>query len=152
MLDDDDDDVDLASAAQAVLSKSGTKLPATTKRKGALNRPGQEAKAWARKFTDDPRWEKMMWFWVENPEMMPPGVFNTLMFYRFGKPPQTLKVKGEIMARPYLGDGPEALALRAAQLAKRLQQLSDPASRAKLVGSTQDSDIIDAEVVGRTTG
>jgi|PlaIllAssembly_1097288.scaffolds.fasta_scaffold359793_2 hypothetical protein len=142
MYDDDDDDDSLSLPSKV---GSPPALPAR-KPKGALPRPGQEAKAWSRKFTDDPRWEKMIWFWIENPEMMPPGVFNTLMFYRFGKPPQTLKVKGEIMARPYLGDTPDALALRAAQLAKRLRTLSRE-TQGLLEESRDHSDIVDAEVM-----
>lgn len=103
-----------------------------SKPKGPLPRSGQEAKAWARRFVDDPRWDKMINFWIDNPEMMPPGVFTTIMTYRYGKPPQTVKVKGEIMARPYLGESAEGLALRAQQLADRLRELGDPAARAKL--------------------
>jgi hypothetical protein len=106
-------------------------LPAL-KPKGPLPRSGQEAKAWARRWTDTPGWDKMIQFWIDNPEMMPPGVFTTIMTYRFGKPPQTVKVKGEIMARPYLGESAEGLALRAQQLADRLKELGDPAARAKL--------------------
>jgi hypothetical protein len=112
------------------------KLPqpgdASGKPKG-LPKQGQEAKSWARKFTDSPGWNKMVQFWVDNPEMMPPGVFSTIMFYRYGKPPQTVRVKGEIMARPYLGDDFNALELRARQLAERLAQLQNPASKAKLI-------------------
>jgi hypothetical protein len=109
-------------------------LASSGRPKGSLNKVGQEAKAWSRQFVDDPRWAKMIWFWIDNPEMMPPGVFSTIMFYRYGKPPQTLKVKGEIMARPYLGESAEVLAVRAKQLADRLGKLADPAQRAKLVG------------------
>ena len=104
------------------------------KPKGAANKVTLHAKRWAAKFIEDPRWEKMIWFWVENPEMMPAGVFTTIMHYKFGRPPQTLKVKGEILARPYLGETPEELALRATQLAKRLEQLNDPIAQAKLIG------------------
>jgi hypothetical protein len=118
------------------LAQAQPLLP-TGKPKGPLTKAGQEAKAWSRKFVDDPRWDKMIWFWIENPEMMPPGVFATIMFYRYGKPPQTIKVKGEIMARPYLGEGPEVLARRARQLADRLStlaKLNDAPANAKLVG------------------
>ena len=134
---DDDDDVNLEDNLEEILYPVVTsakvhtdamasvraKLP-SQRPKGALPKVGQEAKAWSRKYVDDPRWDKMIWFWIENPEMMPPGVFSTIMFYRYGKPPQTLKVKGEIMARPYLGESPQVLALRAQQLYERLGQLA----------------------------
>ena len=110
------------------------------KPKGAGNAVTVQAKRWAAKFIDDPRWEKMIWFWVENPEMMPAGVFTTIMFYKFGKPAQTLKVKGEIMARPYLGETPEELSRRARQLADRLAKLNDPAANAKLINGGDEDD------------
>lgn len=108
-------------------------LPSAGRRKGTLNRQTLEGRAFAKTFTDDPRWEKMIWFWVENPEMMPAGVFSTIMFFRYGKPPQTVKVKGELMARPYLGESREELALRARQLANRLEALNDVVNQAQLV-------------------
>jgi hypothetical protein len=108
--------------------------------KGSGNKATVIAKRWAAKFVDDPRWEKMIWFWVENPEMMPAGVFTTIMYYKYGKPPQTVKVKGEIMARPYLGENPNELATRATQLAKRLSELNDPIAQAKLIGGEESEE------------
>ena len=88
--------------------------------KGVVPKQTAEAKAFSRTFTDDARWEKMTWFWIDNPEMMPAGVFTTLMYYRFGKPAQTVQVKGEILARPYLGQDQASLAAHAREIADRL--------------------------------
>lgn len=104
--------------------------------KGVVPKQTAEAKAFSRKFTDDLRWEKMIWFWIDNPEMMPAGVFTTLMYYRFGKPPQTVQVKGEILARPYLGQDQAELAAAARAIADRM----DAVSAAKLVESVADSE------------
>lgn len=99
--------------------------------RGGIPKRTAEAKAFARKFTDDDRWAKMINFWVDNPEMMPAGVFTTLMHYRFGKPAQTVEVRGEIMARPYMGQTTEELAMHARALAARL----DVVVAAKLIES-----------------
>ena len=88
--------------------------------KGVVPKQTAEAKAFARTFTDDARWAKMIDFWVDNPEMMPAGVFALLMYYRFGKPAQTVQVKGEILARPFLGQDQEQLAAHAREIADRL--------------------------------
>jgi hypothetical protein len=93
--------------------------------KGIVPKQTAEAKAFSRKFTDDDRWEKMIWFWVDNPEMMPAGVFTTLMYYRFGKPAQTIQVKGEILARPFLGQDQEQLAAEARKIADRLDVVAN---------------------------
>lgn len=137
-LEDDDEVIESVLPVKKEWPKDLALLP-KGKPKGSLNKVGIEAKRWAAKFVDDPRWEKMIWFWVENPEMMPAGVFTTIMFYKFGKPPQTVKVKGEIMARPYLGETPAELAARAQQLATRLARLNDPVANAKaLVEDTEE--------------
>jgi hypothetical protein len=140
------DDVDaLPEPGLPVWPKDKSLLPTSGKQGShrqprALSRGGVEARRWAQQFTDDPRWERMIWFWIDNPEMMPAGVFSTLLSYRFGKPAQTVKVKGEILARPYLGNTTEEMAMRAKQLADRLAALSDPSSQARLVGGDPSSD------------
>jgi len=78
----------------------------------------------------------MISFWIDNPEMMPAGVFTTLMYYRFGKPAQQLVVKGEITARPYQGEPRSVLAARARELAARL----DVVDLAKVVSSGEDGE------------
>ncbi len=104
--------------------------------KGVVPKQTAEAKAFSRKFTDDVRWEKMIWFWIDNPEMMPAGVFTALMYYRFGKPAQTVNVKGEILARPYLGEDQAALAAHARALAVRI----DEVAAAQLIESAKGSE------------
>lgn len=124
-----------ADIAPVVVGASEPTL-ANGRPKGIVPKQTAEAKAFSRKFTDDERWEKMIWFWIENPEMMPAGVFTTLMFYRFGKPAQTVNVKGEILARPYLGQDQAALAAHARAIAARLDEVVE----AKLVSDTEEKD------------
>jgi hypothetical protein len=141
MGDFDDDIKPVPRESNAPRDVHGALLP-KGRAKGSLNRQTLEARSFAKKFTDSDKWEKMIWFWVENPEMMPAGVFSTIMFYRYGKPPQTVKVKGEIMARPYLGESREELALRARQLANRLEALNDndAVSNAVLVNGQEEGE------------
>jgi hypothetical protein len=120
------------------------------RRAGQVNKITQEGRGFAKTFVDDERWEAMIWRWVEGvnsaqveaiialamsgtitPEEaakkvraaaapMPAGVFNCIMTYRFGKPPQTVKVKGSLGAKPYEGLSDAELAARAADLATEL--------------------------------
>jgi hypothetical protein len=117
---------------------------------GKANKITQEGKGFAKTFVDDERWEAMIWRWVEGvssatvehlvadamrgditPEEcakklraaatpMPAGVFNCIMTYRFGKPPQTVKVKGALGVKPYDDMTDAQLAARAADLATEL--------------------------------
>ena len=124
-----------ADIAPVVVGAGEPNLAAGTP-KGIVPKRTAEAKAFSRKFTDDARWEKMIWFWVDNPEMMPAGVFTTLMYYRFGKPAQTVNVKGEILARPYLGQDQGQLAAHARAIAARLDEVAE----AILVKDTKEAE------------
>jgi hypothetical protein len=120
--------------------------PANTKR----SKREADGRNFAKTFTDDPRWEELIWRWVDGTQKgalekiltqvatgditveegvkkvrasvleMPAGVFNTIMQYRFGKPPQTVKLKGDLGAKPYDGLSDSELAARAADLATEL--------------------------------
>jgi hypothetical protein len=124
--------------------------------KGIPNKITQEGRGFAKTFVDDPRWEEMIWTWVEGvssrrvedivmaalrgeitPEdcakqvraaatPMPAGVFNCIMMYRFGKPPQTVKLKGAFGAKPYDDMTETELAARAAALAVELTATEKP--------------------------
>jgi hypothetical protein len=128
-------ETDYADKAPVVVGAAEPNL-ANGRPKGIVPKQTAEAKAFSRKFTDDPRWEKMIWFWIDNPEMMPAGVFTSLMYYRFGKPAQTVQVKGEILARPYLGQDRATLAAHAREIAAKM----DEVAAAQLVEATQDGE------------
>jgi len=124
--------------------------PGKGRTKGSKSKVTQEGRGFAKTFVDDERWEAMIWRWVEGvnsatveslvgralsgeitPEEcakkvraatnpMPAGVFNCIMMYRFGKPPQTVKVKGGLGVKPYEDLTEAQLAAKAAELAAEL--------------------------------
>jgi hypothetical protein len=124
--------------------------PGRGRNPGARGKVTLEGRGFAKTFVDDERWEAMIWRWVEGvnsatvehlvsmalsgeitPEEcakkvraaatpMPAGVFNCIMTYRFGKPPQTVKVKGGLGVKPYEDLTDAQLAARAADLATEL--------------------------------
>jgi len=130
-------------------------------RLGRPNKVTQEGRGFAKTFVDSKRWEKMIWRWVEGvnsrrvedivnsairgeitPEdaakavraaatPMPAGVFNCIMMYRFGKPPQTVRVKGALGAKPYEGMTEEEIAVRAAALVAELRASSGAVEEVK---------------------
>jgi len=132
---------------------------------GAKTKVTQEGRGFAKTFVDDERWEAMIWRWVEGvnsvtvehlvsmaltgeitPEEcakkvraaatpMPAGVFTSIMTYRFGKPPQTVKVKSGLGVKPYEDLTDAQLAARAADLATELAISSAAAS---LKSETED--------------
>lgn len=142
--------------------------PGKGRNPGARGKVTLEGRGFAKTFVDDERWEAMIWRWVEGvnsvtvehlvsmaltgeitPEEcakkvraaatpMPAGVFNCIMTYRFGKPPQTVKVKGALGVKPYDGLTDAELAAKMASLSTELAGAAASASAA--VAGTEDDE------------